>query len=98
MSSVNDLTLGRKYLHLQKNKFGAIEETFIEDISVDNETNTVTISKIENGKPSIVTFQQGLPQLTYDHKQNRVVSSVACLLYTSPSPRDGNVSRMPSSA
>ena len=28
----------------------------------------------------------------------RVVESWSCLLYTSPSPRDGQISRMPSSA
>ena len=33
------------------------------------------------------------------HKYNKVLKSLlACLLYTSPSPRDGLLSRMPSSA
>ena len=31
-------------------------------------------------------------------KENVVAASVICLLYTSPSPRDRSVSRMPSSA
>ena len=30
--------------------------------------------------------------------QNKSVQNVSCLLYTSPSPRDGLLSRMPSSA
>ena len=30
--------------------------------------------------------------------QNAGISSLLCLLYTSPSPRDGLLSRMPSSA
>ena len=31
-------------------------------------------------------------------KQNKVIAHIACLLYTSPSPRDRTRSRMPSSA
>ena len=33
-----------------------------------------------------------------DEAMTRTVESIACLLYTSPSPRDGLLSRMPSSA
>ena len=32
------------------------------------------------------------------HKQSSLASMCTCLLYTSPSPRDGLLSRMPSSA
>ena len=31
-------------------------------------------------------------------EKSTVDQNIVCLLYTSPSPRDGNVSRMPSSA
>ena len=34
----------------------------------------------------------------YGPQPNEVVELVSCLLYTSPSPRDGHQSRMPSSA
>ena len=33
-----------------------------------------------------------------DPQKNRFVFAYTCLLYTSPSPRDGLLSRMPSSA
>ena len=33
-----------------------------------------------------------------EYKENQNKKSLACLLYTSPSPRDGLLSRMPSSA
>ena len=36
--------------------------------------------------------------LNYDEISKGFTPSFICLLYTSPSPRDGNVSRMPSSA
>ena len=43
----------------------------------------------------------GLSQLTKDHNVNEIkdwTRVLSCLLYTSPSPRDGLLSRMPSSA
>ena len=55
----------------------------------------VIISSITGTKPDDVNALKGdieKKQLTIDHL-NR-----ACLLYTSPSPRDGLLSRMPSSA
>ena len=53
---------------------------------IDPKMEEWTISAIENAKPSLVKLTEGigLPQ--------------NCLLYTSPSPRDGLLSRMPSSA
>ena len=33
-----------------------------------------------------------------DHKVDHIVDHMVCLLYTSPSPRDGLLTRMPSSA
>ena len=40
----------------------------------------------------------GPVQLYYDNSQKLATTSTGCLLYTSPSPRDGLLSRMPSSA
>ena len=37
-------------------------------------------------------------ELTYNHGVEKYEMGTACLLYTSPSPRDGLLSRMPSSA
>ena len=39
-----------------------------------------------------------LPQATLDSIRKNGVALKSCLLYTSPSPRDGLLSRMPSSA
>ena len=38
------------------------------------------------------------PSYSYRHWQSSVIQHSSCLLYTSPSPRDGLLSRMPSSA
>ena len=47
----------------------------------------------EVNNPEICSFQKTRTRITaYDYNDD------ACLLYTSPSPRDGLLSRMPSSA
>src|SRR5665647_803154 len=43
-------------------------------------------------------FTQEAGALTGDETMRGAVKAIACLLYTSPSPRDGLLSRMPSSA
>ena len=48
-----------------------------------SKANMVTISPLE---------------MLVKNKNNQIKKSIACLLYTSPSPRDGLLSRMPSSA
>ena len=53
--------------------------------SIDDQQNAT----IEQLKKNQLTLKQGL-------NQNRL--AITCLLYTSPSPRDGLLSRMPSSA
>ena len=40
----------------------------------------------------------GISARTKNKKRNFNISNYTCLLYTSPSPRDGTKSRMPSSA
>ena len=40
----------------------------------------------------------GIYKLIYGVEDRNVLKDYACLLYTSPSPRDGATSRMPSSA
>ena len=51
-----------------------------------------------------MTLKTGAKVLKLDRKKDRVVATIECnsvkdcLLYTSPSPRDGLLSRMPSSA
>ena len=46
-------------------------------------------------------WDEGNPKKAFDkaiQNSNKVAMSLSCLLYTSPSPRDGLLSRMPSSA
>ena len=51
----------------------------------------------------VVWYKYFMPQtfgshVTFDKKKLSISTTYICLLYTSPSPRDRNVSRMPSSA
>ena len=50
-------------------------------------------SKKNNGK-----FILRYDDTDQERSKDEYVKSIACLLYTSPSPRDGLLSRMPSSA
>ena len=43
-------------------------------------------------------YNAGEQWISFDLGKESVVSNMICLLYTSPSPRDGLLSRMPSSA
>ena len=45
-----------------------------------------------------VIDKEGLPDVVFHSLRHTSVESIVCLLYTSPSPRDGLLSRMPSSA
>ena len=53
---------------------------------------------IVNGKTSIFTYRRGHQSILCLDDMNYFPVSIKCLLYTSPSPRDGLLSRMPSSA
>ena len=59
---------------------------------VFNSCDSCVANKTINGTQHIVVFHVD------DLKCSHVDPSVNCLLYTSPSPRDGATSRMPSSA
>src|SRR5665647_3830935 len=48
--------------------------------------------------PSLLLQREGLSYLHCSRWGTRAVGCPVCLLYTSPSPRDGLLSRMPSSA
>ena len=63
-------------------------------------TNRELVDEISDDMGRIFTKSQPIPkQLEFRFKyQRRYDDSCNCLLYTSPSPRDGLLSRMPSSA
>ena len=62
---------------------------------VNNKVPAKTIQELidySKKNPGKLNFADGAPASTL------VMHAIACLLYTSPSPRDGLLSRMPSSA
>ena len=72
--------------------------------------NDVNIPRIENPRVRLERAHANYPwetrtaeedmvsEATYPTQYTQVLSSLSCLLYTSPSPRDKRQSRMPSSA
>ena len=78
------------------------------DVSIENNIAHIVLSRPEKRNAMSVEFWKELPAIIRDIDDGSkarviVISSTgpvfsACLLYTSPSPRDGLLSRMPSSA
>ena len=58
--------------------------------SSDGNTGWTPISGAANESYTLTSTEEG--------KSIKAIVSYTCLLYTSPSPRDGSISRMPSSA
>ena len=54
--------------------------------------------KINNEKNNVVESTSEAPSLDQNVEVSKISRNEACLLYTSPSPRDNKASRMPSSA
>ena len=67
---------------------------------------TMVISRTPNGEigileghePTVATLVPGGLTIEHDNQRTSFAISGGCLLYTSPSPRDVEESRMPSSA
>ena len=58
----------------------------------------VTDASTNKGKSILVSFWPHPRKVLYPNDHFDYIQSNDCLLYTSPSPRDGTSSRMPSSA
>ena len=56
------------------------------------------LKAIDSGADAVIISNHGGRQLDGAVATARVLPVIACLLYTSPSPRDATLSRMPSSA
>ena len=70
---------------------------------VDDPTGTPVNKKVAaedvfNNIPSWLALKQSSQTATADGSTTIAINVTTCLLYTSPSPRDGLLSRMPSSA
>ena len=77
---------------------------FSEIYDFAGKVRTVNISKGNFRFAPIMYLEQSIkhienmPQITFDQIIEKYVEMNICLLYTSPSPRDATLSRMPSSA
>ena len=83
---------------------GTIEDLTSDQFVLSNDGQTVTINGLETSQSNVVVSttlkKQGLKskQKDFIRSEKLIVDKTACLLYTSPSPRDMRRSRMPSSA
>ena len=72
----------------------------MEDIANDKQVRDMTKSQVIKSVFRIITSKLGklkVPMIVTNHTY-KTMNPYGCLLYTSPSPRDSNLSRMPSSA
>ena len=76
-------------------KFGQIEIVSKKFNSVYQITNDVDCEKIRLSEGVVANKHDTRYNIGYEVEPGKVVP---CLLYTSPSPRDATLSRMPSSA
>ena len=75
-------------------------------IAIENEsygcdwaaTGEVALEHLAHEAVSLVVLDVGLPDMSGFELLKRIRQTHTCLLYTSPSPRDATLSRMPSSA
>mgnify|MGYP000500095389 CR=1 FL=1 len=80
---------------------GAISKTYVElSAIITAGTLTPSIRYLISDRDIIVTAYSSTQLETYGSRKMRIVKNTyyTCLLYTSPSPRDRQKSRMPSSA
>ena len=72
-------------------------------LRVENTLFTLIEKSVEKGYKSLLLFLDkencsAIDEKLWTYKQNSFLPHLSCLLYTSPSPRDATLSRMPSSA
>ena len=71
---------------------------------IPDNADAIVMKEMVNIKNKNITFNKNIKKnqnirfVGEDIKKNKIVFHKNCLLYTSPSPRDATLSRMPSSA
>ena len=97
--------MSNKYLEVTnlKKSFGGLKAVDVQSLNLNKNELTSIIGPNGAGKTTffdlISGFQDSDEGKVYLNKKNITKSQpYSCLLYTSPSPRDGLLSRMPSSA
>ena len=100
---LNDQILSRLYDNLKADSIDA--EWNYRAHKVAYESGNLIFKWCENGQPQNDSINLYLSRLAIatifvnnEEEYNALKSSGSCLLYTSPSPRDATLSRMPSSA
>ena len=91
--------------HLERPVFNTVKET-VDELQADTSIIFVPpayaanacIEAIDSNIDLLVCITEGIPTMDMLPVKNALEYSHTCLLYTSPSPRDGLLSRMPSSA
>ena len=70
------------------------------DPSTEKECAVISLGGVEDVNDAVSAATKAFETWAFSKKEERLeyLESLYCLLYTSPSPRDGLLSRMPSSA
>ena len=77
-------------------RFHEREKTLLNNCGYLKHTKLQDLSEFVS--PHTHIYAPGSPTQTYDERIQNAILFNSCLLYTSPSPRDATLSRMPSSA
>ena len=73
-------------------------ETGVDSVSKTNSDGLFRVPSLRDGAYKVTVAATGFKKLVRTGITLRIGEILNCLLYTSPSPRDGLLSRMPSSA
>ena len=87
-------------LHIKSGDSGASVSSTSDELVIEGSSVGMSFLDATDGATRIAFGDSGdndIGKIVYGHSSNQM-EFVTCLLYTSPSPRDGLLSRMPSSA
>ena len=76
---------------------GMVCESHLKAYSAHPDAEVLAVCDLDADRSKEIANKYGIPR-TYTSYEQMLKDSEICLLYTSPSPRDATLSRMPSSA